>query len=196
MQTGLIKALDRFELVFSNLSLALLVVVLALQVIFRYVFQIGLTWSEEISRFAFVWFVYISASLAAQRGTHIRVTLFVNLIPGGRNIALLLADAIWIAFNLFVVAAGVMLLLFRPFRVGDFVEAGGTMGTVEEIDLFTTELKTPDNKMIIMPNGEMRPTLMRAQSPRSASIILRSTPRRCFWSWRICSGPRRRCCGS
>ncbi|MDM8167994.1 TRAP transporter small permease [Roseovarius sp.] len=110
MQTGLIKALDRFELVFSNLSLALLVVVLALQVIFRYVFQIGLTWSEEISRFAFVWFVYISASLAAQRGTHIRVTLFVNLIPGGRNIALLLADAIWIAFNLFVVAAGVMLI--------------------------------------------------------------------------------------
>lgn len=50
-------------------------------------------------------------------------------------------------------ASGVMLLVFRPFKVGDVVEAGGTIGTVEEIDLFTTELKTPDNKMIIMPNS-------------------------------------------
>lgn len=105
-----IKTMDRFELVFSNLSLALLVGVLGLQVIFRYVFQIGLTWSEEVSRFAFVWFVYISASLATQRGTHIRVTLFLRWFPGGRNLALLLADAIWISFNLFVVAAGILLI--------------------------------------------------------------------------------------
>lgn len=103
-------AFDRFELVFSNLSLALLVVVLGMQVFFRYVLHTGLTWSEEISRFAFVWFVYISASLAAQRGTHIRVTLFIRWFPGGRQYALLLADMIWIAFNACVVMAGVLLI--------------------------------------------------------------------------------------
>ncbi len=52
-------------------------------------------------------------------------------------------------------SAGVMLLIFRPFRVGDYVTVGGTSGTVEEIDLFTTELKTPDSKMIVMPNSSI-----------------------------------------
>jgi len=51
------------------------------------------------------------------------------------------------------VAAGVMLLLFRPFKVGDFIEAGGHAGTVKEISLFTTELATGDNVQIIIPNG-------------------------------------------
>lgn len=50
-------------------------------------------------------------------------------------------------------AAGVMLLVFRPFRSGDFVEAGGTAGTVNSISIFTTIMTTPDNKQIIVPNG-------------------------------------------
>ncbi|MFN3233477.1 MAG: mechanosensitive ion channel family protein [Alphaproteobacteria bacterium] len=53
------------------------------------------------------------------------------------------------------VASGVMLLLFRPFKVGDFVETGGESGTVKGITLFTTELATPDNVQIIIPNGEV-----------------------------------------
>ncbi len=52
-------------------------------------------------------------------------------------------------------AAGVMLLVFRPFKVGDFVDAGGVMGTIEEIDLFTTDMKTPDNKRVIVPNSSV-----------------------------------------
>lgn len=51
------------------------------------------------------------------------------------------------------VASGVMLIAFRPFKIGDFVEAAGTAGTVREINLFTTELATPDNVQIIMPNS-------------------------------------------
>jgi small conductance mechanosensitive channel len=52
-------------------------------------------------------------------------------------------------------AAGVMLLLFRPFKVGDYIEGGGTAGSVKELTLFTTELATPDNVQIIVPNGEL-----------------------------------------
>jgi small conductance mechanosensitive channel len=52
-------------------------------------------------------------------------------------------------------AAGVMILLFRPFRIGDFVEAGGVMGTIKDITLFTSVLATPDNIRIIVPNGQM-----------------------------------------
>lgn len=50
-------------------------------------------------------------------------------------------------------AAGVMLLVFRPFKAGDFVEAGGTSGVVKSISIFTTIMTTPDNKEIIVPNG-------------------------------------------
>jgi len=52
-------------------------------------------------------------------------------------------------------ASGVMLVLFRPFSKGDFVEAGGTAGTVDEVGIFTTVLNTPDNRRIIVPNGQI-----------------------------------------
>ena len=51
------------------------------------------------------------------------------------------------------IAAGVMLLIFRPFKIGHFVEIGGISGTVKELTLFTTELATPDNVQIIVPNS-------------------------------------------
>ncbi len=50
-------------------------------------------------------------------------------------------------------ASGVMLVIFRPFTTGDFVEVGGVSGTVESITIFTTVLTTPDNREIIVPNG-------------------------------------------
>lgn len=52
-------------------------------------------------------------------------------------------------------SAGVMLLTFRPFKVGDFVEVGGESGTVFEIELFTTQLDTPDNRRLIIPNSSV-----------------------------------------
>lgn len=52
-------------------------------------------------------------------------------------------------------ASGVMLLLFRPFSVGDYVTAGGVSGSVRKIDLFTTTLSTPDNVKIIIPNSKV-----------------------------------------
>lgn len=52
-------------------------------------------------------------------------------------------------------AAGVLMIIFRPFKVGDLIEAAGVTGTVEEIQIFTTQLKTPDNKTIIVPNASV-----------------------------------------
>ncbi len=50
-------------------------------------------------------------------------------------------------------ASGFMIILFRPFKLGDFIEAGGTSGVVEDISIFTTSLKTGDNKQVIVPNN-------------------------------------------
>ena len=52
-------------------------------------------------------------------------------------------------------ASGVMIILFKPFRVGDFIDAAGVSGTVEEISIFSTLMKTGDNKQIIVPNGSI-----------------------------------------
>jgi len=63
--------------------------------------------------------------------------------------------AIGLAFQgtLSNLAAGVMLLIFRPFKVGDFIVAGGETGTVNEIELFFTKLDTPQNVRVILPNS-------------------------------------------
>lgn len=52
-------------------------------------------------------------------------------------------------------AGGVIILIFKPFKVGDFIDAQGHMGTVKEISIFTTVLNTVDNKVIIIPNGPL-----------------------------------------
>jgi small conductance mechanosensitive channel len=52
-------------------------------------------------------------------------------------------------------AAGVMLILFRPFRVGDYVEVDSVAGSVDRITIFSTRLKTPDNRVVTIPNGNV-----------------------------------------
>jgi small conductance mechanosensitive channel len=62
------------------------------------------------------------------------------------------------------VAAGVMLLLFRPFKSGDYIDGGGVAGTVKSLTLFTTELATPDNVQIVVPNADLWGTAIKNYS--------------------------------
>jgi small conductance mechanosensitive channel len=62
------------------------------------------------------------------------------------------------------VAAGVMLLFFRPFKAGDFVETAGIAGSVKSITLFITELATPDNVQILVPNSQVWGTVVKNYS--------------------------------
>lgn len=52
-------------------------------------------------------------------------------------------------------AGGILIMIFKPIKVGDFIEAQGEAGTVNEIEIFTTKLTSPDNKVIIIPNGKL-----------------------------------------
>ena len=52
-------------------------------------------------------------------------------------------------------ASGVMLIILRPFKAGDFIEAGGTTGVVQEVGIFSSTLTSPDNKIIVVPNGQI-----------------------------------------
>ena len=77
-------------------------------------------------------------------------------------------------------AGGVMILLFKPFKVGDTIEAQGQSGTVREIQIFNTILATHDNKIIIIPNGGLSTGLMKNYS--------REATRRVDWEFGIAYG--------
>lgn len=79
----------------------------------------------------------------------IETTSFIAVL-GAASLAIGLA----LQGTLSSLAAGVMLMIFRPFRVGDQVEVAGKSGTVRHIDLFTTELATPDNVRVTLPNKD------------------------------------------
>jgi small conductance mechanosensitive channel len=86
--------------------------------------------------------------IAALQKLGIPTTSFVAVI-GAAGLAIGLA----LQSSLSNFAAGFLLIIFRPFTKGDYIEAGGTAGLVEEIQVFTTVLKTPDNKKVIVPNS-------------------------------------------
>ena len=68
-------------------------------------------------------------------------------------------------------AAGVLIVLFRPYRVGDFVEAAGIAGTVEQVQILTTILKTPDNKQIIVPNSQIMDSIITNYSAKETRRV-------------------------
>jgi len=88
--------------------------------------------------------------LAALAHLGIQTTSFIAVI-GAAGLAVGLA----LQGSLANFAAGVLMMIFRPFQAGDFIEGGGVAGTVEEIQIFTTQLRTPDNKTIIIPNAKI-----------------------------------------
>jgi small conductance mechanosensitive channel len=92
--------------------------------------------------------VIVIAVVAAFDQLGIPATSFMAIIgAAGLAVGLALKD------SLANFASGVMLVLFRPFTKGDFIDAGGITGTVDEISLVATLLTTPDNKLITVPNA-------------------------------------------
>lgn len=88
--------------------------------------------------------------IAALSQVGVQTTSFVAII-GAAGLAVGLA----LQGSLSNFAAGVLMIIFRPIQVGDLVEAGGALGHVEEISIFTTKLVTLDNKTVIIPNGNV-----------------------------------------
>lgn len=94
------------------------------------------------------WALLIFVVIAALGQLGIQTASFVAIV-GAAGLAIGLA----LQGSLANFAAGVLILIFRPFKVGDFIEVAGVSGVVQKIQIFTTELNSPDNKKIIVPNG-------------------------------------------
>lgn len=93
-------------------------------------------------------FAFVVIAALAQLG--IQTTSFIAILAAAG-----LAIGLALQGSLANFAAGVLMLLFRPFKVDDYIEGGGTAGTVKEIQIFNTILISPDNKTIIVPNAKM-----------------------------------------
>jgi small conductance mechanosensitive channel len=98
----------------------------------------------SIARYAVIIFTVLA--VLSQFG--VETTSFIAVLG-----ALGLAVGLALQGTLGNVASGVMLMMFRPFKIGDFIEAAGEAGTVRSITLFTTEMTSGDNILIIIPNG-------------------------------------------
>jgi small conductance mechanosensitive channel len=94
--------------------------------------------------------ILVFVVLAALGRLGIQTTSFIAVI-GAAGLAIGLS----LQGSLSNFAAGVLMIIFRPFKVGDVIDGAGVLGTVEEIQIFTTLLKTPDNKAVIIPNAKL-----------------------------------------
>ena len=104
------------------------------------------TFVANLVRMVLLVFVIIAAISALG----IQTTSFIAIL-GAAGLAIGLA----LQGSLSNFASGVLIVMFRPYKVGDFVEAAGISGVVEEVQILTTVLKTGDNKKVIVPNGQI-----------------------------------------
>jgi len=96
------------------------------------------------------WVLILIVLIAAIDQLGIDTTSFIAVLgAAGLAVGLALKD------SLQNFASGVMLLIFRPFKAGDLVKAGGEEGVVEEIRIFSTKMRSPDNQELIIPNGDI-----------------------------------------
>ncbi len=92
--------------------------------------------------------VFAAVVLMALSRIGIETTSFIAIL-GAAGLAIGLA----LQGSLSNFASGVLIIVLRPFKSGDFIEAAGQSGSVEKIEIFATELRTPDNKVVIVPNS-------------------------------------------
>jgi TRAP-type C4-dicarboxylate transport system permease small subunit len=102
------KAREPFEAYICVVLFALIVIVLTTEVIARYLFSSSFRWSEELSRFLFIWLIFIGASYAALKKSHIYIETFFTLLPKKvKPYAQLIGNVIWLVFSIFACYLGI-----------------------------------------------------------------------------------------
>jgi len=95
-------------------------------------------------------FIIIATLIAGLSHIGVETTTFVAVI-GAAGLAIALA----LQGSLSNFASGILIATFRPFKAGDYIEAGGVAGVVKEIQIFSTIMTTPDNKLVVIPNSQV-----------------------------------------
>ena len=158
IQTGREFLIEQAPAFIANVILAIVIFILG-----RWIAQIISSLTKRMMRHAKIedtlieflsnlgyWVMMLIVIMASLDRLGINTTSFAAIIAAAG-----LAIGLSLQNTLSNFANGVMIILFHPFRVGDFIEAGGVKGTVEAIRIFVTTLRTPDNIEIIIPNSSV-----------------------------------------
>lgn len=114
--------------------------------------------------------ILIATVLMALSQVGVQTTSFIAIL-GAAGLAVGLA----LQGSLANFASGILIILFRPFKSGDFIDAGGITGTVDKIEIFQTLMKTPDNKRVIVPNAKITGgaiTNFSAEATRRVDLVI------------------------
>lgn len=94
---------DKFEEITLVVMLAIMVILVFLQVVMRYVFESSLSWSEEVSRFFFLWIIWLGSAYATKKNSHISIDFITSRLPKkALKIVIILKYVIWMAFAIFL----------------------------------------------------------------------------------------------
>ena len=152
------KAVELLMVYAPKLILAILTLIIGLWVIKLFMKSIGKTMKRKeidvslqkflVSLFGVLLKILLVISVVSMIG--VQTTSFIAILG-----ATALAVGLALQGSLANFAGGVLILLFKPFKVGDVIDAQGYLGTVNDIKILNTVLKTPDNKMVVIPNGTL-----------------------------------------
>ena len=99
---------SKFEEIFACIALVIISLCVIFQVISRYVFNFGITWTEELAGFAMPWAIYMGAALGVRERFHIRILVGVRSLPMLTQYLIIFAgDFLWLAFNIFMIKYGI-----------------------------------------------------------------------------------------
>ena len=99
---------SKFEEIFACFALVIISLCVIFQVISRYVFNFGITWTEELAGFAMPWAIYMGAALGVRERFHIRILVGVRSLPMmTQYLIIFVGDFLWLAFNIFMIKYGI-----------------------------------------------------------------------------------------
>lgn len=120
---------EKFEEYFLVVTMAIMVMIIFLQIVMRYVFNNSLTWSEEITRYIFLWQIWVGVSYAVKASKHIRVEIIKDFLSErGKFIIDIIATLIWLAFGIF--------LCYRAGIVTSKVYTSGQLAPATQISMW------------------------------------------------------------
>lgn len=101
---------ENFEEKLMSTSLWAIVIIMGIQVIMRYVFKSSLKWSEEVSRYLFIWLVFIGMSYGVKKGSHMRIDILETFFPKLKSIFAIITDVSFLIFAAYMIGPGVTVI--------------------------------------------------------------------------------------
>lgn len=112
MKKVIVNINENFEEFLMSASLWMVVVIMGLQIIMRYIFKSSLSWSEETSRYLFIWFTFLGISFAVHNNSHIRLDIVETFFPVLKKPLEYIGDVFFIAFLIYMIKPGIDVITF------------------------------------------------------------------------------------